>query len=40
MSAKVGQMMSLGIDQSGSDGLDFYSREASSAPELIIEYTE
>jgi len=41
VASKAGQVFSLGLDSSGTDGLDFYSREKSTAayrPQLIVEY--
>jgi len=37
--SKVGQLLSLGIDSAGTDGLDFYSKEHSIAdqrPVLVV----
>jgi len=38
VNSRVGQLMSVGVDSTGSDGLDFYSKEASDKPELVVEY--
>jgi hypothetical protein len=36
--AKVGRVLSLGLDSPGSDGLVLYSRESANPPQLIIAY--
>ncbi|OGK42970.1 hypothetical protein A3A74_05885 [Candidatus Roizmanbacteria bacterium RIFCSPLOWO2_01_FULL_35_13] len=39
VSASVGQLMSLGIDSTGTDGLDVYSKENSTGkPELVVNF--
>lgn len=39
VAGKTGQLMSIGIDSTGSDGLDFSSKEHSSnKPQLVVEY--
>ncbi len=39
VSSKKGSLMSVGIDSTGSDGLDFYSKESSiDKPQLVIQY--
>ncbi|OGK25939.1 hypothetical protein A2954_01550 [Candidatus Roizmanbacteria bacterium RIFCSPLOWO2_01_FULL_37_12] len=39
VSASGGQLMSLGIDSTGSDGLDVYSKENSAnKPELVVNF--
>ena len=35
---KIGQIMSIAVDETDADGMDFYSRESANKPTLIVNF--